>query len=190
MKIVELVFLLGAQCVSPLESHPQHTEVSKVPCAVVIEKDTEAQTVTVSPEWAARLPRVAEAMKLPVTAVPASAPPPVQMPPRPPLAAADVAKAPAPDAPPAAEPAPPEAQVAALPPDEQKPDPKPEAPAKKTVTAAAKEPTNLCGANRKAVWYTASPGHRKYRCRPAGEASAATPAPQKKAAKKKAKSLY
>ena len=73
MKTIELVFLIGSQCVSPVQDAPGFTEVAKVQCAVVIEKDTETNVVTVTPPGAATIPRVVEAMRIQQLAVPTSA---------------------------------------------------------------------------------------------------------------------
>ena len=81
MKIVEIIVLMGTQCVSPIQHTPSMTEVSKVQCAVVIEKDSVTNTVEVSPPAAVNHPTVSEAMarlskqSLPaVAAVPAAQP--------------------------------------------------------------------------------------------------------------------
>ena len=187
MKTIELIFLIGSQCVSPVEAAPGFTEVAKVQCAVVIEKDTETNLVIVTPESAASIPRVAEAMRMPQRAVPVSAPPePVQgdtsgqagvvrMEVSPP-AVPEVQQREAKVAEPEAEPAEPEPKKAVR-----------KATGKKKATAAGK-PKDVCGAGRKAVWYTSSPGHRKYRCR---SASGEAPATRKTSSTKKTrKSLY
>lgn len=62
MRLVEVVVLMGAHCISPVEHTQMTTEVGKVQCAVVIEKDTDRNTVRVTPETAARDPRVAAAI--------------------------------------------------------------------------------------------------------------------------------
>lgn len=58
MKLVEVVVLLGAHCASPLQQTPAMTEVHKVHCAVIVEKDTSNGAVRVMPEQAAREPQV------------------------------------------------------------------------------------------------------------------------------------
>ncbi len=62
MKIVEIIVLMGTQCVSPIQHAPMMTEVSKVPCAVVIEKDTVTSQMEVSPPAAVNHPTVSKAM--------------------------------------------------------------------------------------------------------------------------------
>ena len=62
MRLVEVVMLMGAHCVSPVEHSPMMTDAAKVQCAVVIEKDTERGTLTVTPPEAARDPQVAAAV--------------------------------------------------------------------------------------------------------------------------------
>jgi hypothetical protein len=62
MKIVEIIVLMGTQCVSPIQHSQMMTEVSKVPCAVVIEKDSVTNLVEVSPPAAVNHPTVSEAM--------------------------------------------------------------------------------------------------------------------------------
>lgn len=49
MKLVEVVIMTGLQCISPVQNMPAKTEVGKVWCAVVIEKDTVANRVEVTP---------------------------------------------------------------------------------------------------------------------------------------------
>lgn len=62
MRLVEVVMLMGAHCVSPVEHSQLMTDAAKVQCAVVIEKDTEAGTLKVTPEAATRDPQVAAAV--------------------------------------------------------------------------------------------------------------------------------
>ena len=62
MRLVEVVMLMGAHCVSPVEHSQMMTDAAKVQCAVVIEKDTEAGTLTVTPQAAAQDPQVAAAV--------------------------------------------------------------------------------------------------------------------------------
>lgn len=204
MKVIELVFLIGAQCVSPVQNAPGLTEVAKVQCAVVIERDSETNIVRVTPESAAALPRVAEAVKrVSMPPVAAAAPPPPQQPlvqndagvvrldvPPPPPAIADRTSG---GPPPAAaenkpDPAPQKEQLASVSPESAAAPETPEPVTAKPAARSSKEATNLCGAGRKAVWYTASPGHRKYRCRSADDSSrpaAELSSPKKSPAKKK-----
>ena len=62
MKLVEVLMLMGAHCVSPLEQTQMTTDATKVQCAVVIEKDTDMGTLTVNPREAAADPLVAAAV--------------------------------------------------------------------------------------------------------------------------------
>ena len=59
MKVIEVVVLLGAHCISPVENTAAVTEVGKVQCAVVIEKDTAAGTFRIIPAGASSTPEVA-----------------------------------------------------------------------------------------------------------------------------------
>jgi len=63
MRLVEVVMLMGAHCVSPVEHTPMMTDATKVQCAVVIEKDTERGTLTVTPQDALRDPQVVAAVE-------------------------------------------------------------------------------------------------------------------------------
>lgn len=63
MRLVEVVMLMGAHCVSPVEHSQMMTDAAKVQCAVVIEKDTDQNTVTVTPPGAASDPQVMAAMQ-------------------------------------------------------------------------------------------------------------------------------
>ncbi|WP_373502281.1 hypothetical protein [Aestuariivirga sp.] len=190
MKSIELIFLIGSQCVSPVEAAPGFTEVAKVQCAVVIERDTETNLVIVTPESAASIPRVAEAMRMPQRAIPVSAPPePVQGDTSGQAGVVRMEVSP-PATPEEPEVQQPEAKVAE--PEAEPAEPKPKEAVRKTTgkkkTAAAGKPKDVCGAGRKAVWYTSSPGHRKYRCR---SASGEAPATRKTSSTKKTrKSLY
>jgi hypothetical protein len=58
MKVIEVVVLLGAHCISPVENTAAVTEVSKVQCAVVIEKDIAAGTFRIIPAGASSTPEV------------------------------------------------------------------------------------------------------------------------------------
>jgi hypothetical protein len=63
MRLVEVVMLMGAHCVSPVEHSQMMTDAAKVSCAVVIEKDTDRGTLTVTPGEAARDPQVMAAVE-------------------------------------------------------------------------------------------------------------------------------
>ena len=53
MNLVEVVILVGAQCLSPMQSGPGVTEVGKVPCAVLIRQDPATADVEIVPAAAA-----------------------------------------------------------------------------------------------------------------------------------------
>jgi len=59
MRLIEVVVLMGAHCVSPVEHTPLMTQAAKVQCAVVVEKDTEQGVVKVTPQEATSDPKVA-----------------------------------------------------------------------------------------------------------------------------------
>ncbi len=61
MRLVEVVMLMGAHCVSPVEHTQMTTDAAKVQCAVVIEKDTDTGAMTVTPGAAAKDPQVVAA---------------------------------------------------------------------------------------------------------------------------------
>lgn len=63
MRLVEVVMLMGAHCVSPVEHSQMMTDAAKVQCAVVIEKDTDKGTMTVTPAQAAGDPQVMAAVE-------------------------------------------------------------------------------------------------------------------------------
>jgi hypothetical protein len=63
MRLVEVVMLMGAHCVSPVEHTQMMTDAAKVQCAVVIEKDTDTGTMTVTPGGAANDPQVVAAIE-------------------------------------------------------------------------------------------------------------------------------
>lgn len=63
MKLVEVVIMTGVQCISPVENTPVKTEVGKVWCAVVVEKDTAANRVEVTPHTETANPAVRMALQ-------------------------------------------------------------------------------------------------------------------------------
>jgi hypothetical protein len=87
MKLIEVVVLAGAHCISPVQQSGSATEVAKVQCAVVIEKDTEAGTLRIVPAGSSREPQVVAVLerldrqKPETTIQPASAPPTAAAPP-------------------------------------------------------------------------------------------------------------
>ena len=56
MKLVEVVILVGSQCLSPVHSAPGLTEAGKVPCAVLIRQDPQTADVEFVPQAAATDP--------------------------------------------------------------------------------------------------------------------------------------
>ena len=190
MRLVEVVMLMGAHCVSPVEHSHMMTEATKVQCAVVIEKNTDSGTVTVTPQDAARDPQVTAAMArfsaAPVDAVnadvtrivPAWAPagsPPTEV--KPPLA---MPIAPPPEATSAttgqdATSGPvvpePEKKVATLTAPPQKPAtarkaaaPRKQVKAGRPQKAATARPAGQCKGTTTAKWYTAADGKKSFRC--------------------------
>lgn len=163
MKVIEVVMLMGAHCVSPVETTAATTEAVKVQCAVVIERDVSAGTVRIVPAGASTKPEVAavlERLDTPPAAAPVAEPPPMTAP------ATETRDAEA--TPPAlAEPAPtakpvkPATAAKAKPRQEQ---PKPKTPA----TATKADPKSQCRGTAKPKWYKAADGRRKYRCVTAG----------------------
>lgn len=189
MKLVEVVMLVGAHCVSPVEQSQMMTDATKVQCAVVIEKDTEKGTLTVTPPDAAADPLVAAAVarfgaapvdpfsnggtRIVPAWAPAGAPPvEVKVPEAPVTIPAPVTTAVPPPAPAAVAggvPAEPEVrqQLAMLAPARPQRPPAMAAPAAKQP-AGAKAPDaknkGQCKGTAVAKWYTAADGRRKYRC--------------------------
>lgn len=162
MRFIEVIVLMGAHCVSPVQHTPTMTEAGKVQCAVVVEKDTETGEVKVTPEAASMDPQVAavvqklaneaagSAMRPEPTIVPVGAPP----------------------ASPQSKPSPPAAlEVDAPQPEPQEADQAPEAPAAaeeqtaKAPTPPKEKPNRLqCKGGAVPKWYTTAEGRRKYRC--------------------------
>src|SRR4051812_15433897 len=58
MNLVEVVILVGSQCLSPMQSGPGLTEVNKVSCAVLIRQDPQTAQVEIVPQEAATNPDV------------------------------------------------------------------------------------------------------------------------------------
>lgn len=148
MKLIEIVMLMGAHCISPVEQSQLMTEAGKVECAAVVEKDTVSGAVKVVPEGASGDPKVAavinrfnsvaaEGAKIVPAFAPAGSPPSTVVPPRP------VAAAPSPIIPEPAEAAPAETpqQVASAAPAavQAEPPKRPEPVARITVPAPKKQ---------------------------------------------------
>lgn len=176
MKLIEVVVLLGAQCISPVQHVDAVTEVGKVQCAVMVEQDTGTGRVTVTPREAADRPEVAAVLKriadgnaagpAPGTMItPAWAPPASQQnaPKVKPLSPTkpEAASTPAPSTEPKAETAK-EPQTKPGPAPAMKP-----AAAKKKDTAKTKSATrsaNACKGGAEPQWYKTADGKKKYRC--------------------------
>jgi hypothetical protein len=183
MKLIEIVVLLGAQCISPVQHSAANTEVQKVQCAVVIEQDTSAGTVRIVPAGASTRPEVVAVLDRigseqaeriapagapppdpsaiagapPQRAAAAIAPPPEQLAAaeaKPVVDAATPAEAPAQEEPAAQETA---AEPAAKP--EKAKDKE-----KETAEAPAPGIVTKCKGKAEARWYTNDEGRKKYRC--------------------------
>lgn len=179
MKLIEVVVLLGAHCISPVQHADAITEVGKVQCAVMVEQDTDTGRVSVTPREAASRPEVAAVLKriadgsaagpAPGTLIePAWAPPGLQQTApkpaphrnaKPETAATAPVSAPETDTPPEATP-----EITSKPapapvkrPATQK---KKAAPKTKSATRSA----NQCKGSAAPQWYTTKDGKKKYRC--------------------------
>lgn len=58
MNLIEVVILVGSQCLSPIEAGNGVTEVAKVQCAVLIRQDPDTEAVEIVPHTAATDPDV------------------------------------------------------------------------------------------------------------------------------------
>lgn len=58
MDLIEIIFLAGAQCVSPLQTADGITEANKVACAVMVKQDQETSAIEIVPSYAATNPNV------------------------------------------------------------------------------------------------------------------------------------
>lgn len=178
MKVIEVVVLLGAHCISPVENTAAVTEVGKVQCAVVIEKDTAAGTFRIIPAGASREPEVVAVLERldgghQTTIQPAFAPPVAGVPaaglPAAPPAVSAAAPSPSGAAEEAEEPAQPVSEPAPEAAAKAKPEAKPKEKAPETGNAKA-EPEEAAGKPHKCLgearprWYTNAEGRRKYRC--------------------------
>ena len=188
MKLIEVVVLAGTHCISPVQHGAATTEVAKVECAVMVEKDDASGEIVVRPAEAAGKPEVLAVVRRMVSTPadttriePAFAPPSTNQPQR--------AKRPLEPAQPAAETtdlAPPSAEETAAEPIKEAALDKPEPEPKKTVAkkpslkkqaarktkaknqhVATKQDEKGSGACKGAAtpqWYTNADGRRKYRC--------------------------
>jgi hypothetical protein len=158
MNLVEVVILVGAQCLSPMESGPGLTEVGNVPCAVLIRQDPQTNEVEIIPPAAATDPDVIAMLVKPRGQVPVNKADRTAAVPAADDITGSVTRAPPPRIVPSS------AEVDA---DVPSPKAKPVI-KKKRVALTAKRRTSAsrsdaCGSYR-AVWYTNKDGHRKYRC--------------------------
>lgn len=159
INLVEVVILLGAQCVSPLESGPGLTEAGKVHCAVLVLQDPQTSEVEFVPPTAATDPAVVAMLARPHGAITVS-----KVDRLPAVAADDITGSitPAPRIVPASA----EVETDAAP----KPAVKKKRPAKAAIVrkrVVVGRRSDACGSYR-AVWYTNKDGRRKYRCEKAG----------------------
>ncbi|WP_421694349.1 hypothetical protein [Aestuariivirga sp.] len=145
MKLVEVVILVGSQCLSPLQHGDGITDAGKVHCAVLIRQDAETGDIEIIPRSAATDPDVIAMLVKPRAAdAPDDVTGSLTVPRAVPRMAA-MQVLPAGDE---------EVDVAV-------PTPKPDPAPRKRVSSARR--TDACGSYR-AVWYTNKSGHRKYRC--------------------------
>ena len=162
MNLIEIIFLTGTHCISPLQSGDRVTEVAKVSCAVVVKQDPHSASVEIFPRAAATDPVViallGKSIRWPVSPIPAvsfTTPNPrmntaVQL-----ISSEGELEPQKPR--PVAAPAPLVRQV--------KPQESQEA-VGLTVNrkrSTLRKPKDQCGSYR-AVWYTNKEGRRKYRC--------------------------
>ncbi len=138
MKLVQIVLLFGANCVSPVEHAEGLSDAAKVPCAIIVHRDTETNAVTTEPPGLAAAPEVVALLGN----VPSAAPKPRPALSRPPPRSTDVRIVPVSDA-------------ATL--------PKPRAAPTARKRNVSKALPDRCG-SYKAVWYTNTSGKRRYRC--------------------------
>lgn len=176
MKLVEVVILVGSQCLSPVQSAPGLTEVGKVPCAVLIRQDPQTADVEIVPQAAATDPDVVAMLVRPRSPEPAAGQPTIV----PASAEEDDVTAsiklprPVPDTGEAAKVIEASAETVE---DVVAPKPRPVVSAAKQKAAAPAAPrtkrsasakrSDSCGSYR-AVWYTNKDGRRRYRCVKAG----------------------
>lgn len=153
MRLIEVVVLMGAHCVSPVAHTQSMTEAGKVQCAVVVQKDTENGAVIVTPEEARQEPRVAEVVarfnamaadSAGARIVPAWAPAGE------PASATKPAKTPNPST------------TESIP--ATSPISKQESPAKTAETVPPPQGKSQCKGTAVAKWYRNAEGRRKYRC--------------------------
>ncbi len=177
MKLIEVVVLAGAHCISPVQQTGAATEIAKVQCAVVIEKDTVAGTLRIVPAGSSRKPEVVAVLERLDREQPATTIEPAFAPPVTPPAsiAPETAKVPIAGpqqkiaAQPSAEVAPPieETAKAEAPAEAEKPAAPKKPATKKSGTGKAEaeaKSASKCLGDAKPKWYTNAEGRRKYRC--------------------------
>lgn len=163
MKLVEVVILVGSQCISPLQAGDRLTDAGKVSCAVLIRQDPQTADIEIVPRAAATDPDVVALLARPrreaATIVPASAedvtgsitlPRPVPdtaSPGRVIEASAETVS---------------EVVLPKLRPAMSTKQTKSE-PSTRARQASTRKRTDSCGSYR-AVWYTNKEGRRRYRC--------------------------
>lgn len=152
MNLVEVVILVGARCISPMESGDGITEVGKVPCAVLVLQDAATSRVDFVPPSAATDPAVIAMLVKPRPGAPAGKTDS--------LAATDGLVIGGPSRAPRIVPTSGEVDG------DDEPAPKELSAAGKNSSArpaASRKRTSTCGTYR-AVWYTNKEGRRRYRC--------------------------
>ena len=159
MNLVEVVIILGSQCLSPLDQGPGLTEAGKVPCAVLVRQDPQTSAVEFVPPSAATDPAVVAMLAKPQGAITVSKAD------RLPTVAADEITGSITSAP-RIVPTSAEIEPQAPPtPVINKKRPVKAAIVRKRVVVARR--SDACGSSR-AVWYTNKDGRRKYRCEKTG----------------------
>ena len=167
MNLIEVVILAGAQCLSPLQAADGATEVSKVPCAVLISLNKETGDVEFMPPAAATDPQVIAMLVRPGDAgggpvvVPTAADGAAELPSRAPITSPREETTAAPKI---------TARVVPVAKPEKtaeqrktaRVEKKPAAPSTAKKRSAARR-TDVCGSYR-AIWYTNKAGRKKYRC--------------------------
>lgn len=156
MKLVQIIFLVGTHCISPVEHVQGLSEVHKVPCAIIVNRDTDSGAVTTEPPGLAALPEVAAALD-PAPAGSAAVPRPFMV---------------AEKSQPVQHPHP-QQQVRIVPVSDTA---QQNAPGEMAATGRVEQATpkpperrharalpDRCG-SYKAIWYTAKSGARRYRC--------------------------
>ena len=167
MKIIEVVVLLGAHCISPVQHADAVTEVGKVQCAAMVEQDTVTGRVTVTPREAALQPAVKAVLQRIAAGSAAGAEPGTRIEP---AWAKPAAQQSAPAQKPLESPKTVTSATATAPAEAETPAPAPvkrSAAEKKKAAAktkSAKRGANQCKGGAAPEWYTTAEGKKKYRC--------------------------